>query len=71
MKKKNPLEDISVLSRVAKKASQKAIKEAFRDGMPIHYISDGKMIKENPDGRKECIKELDIKHIKIRDLLRL
>ncbi|MGQ5289429.1 hypothetical protein ACULN0_08750 [Pectobacterium actinidiae] len=38
--KKNPLEDTAVLSRIAKKASQKVIKEAFRAGIAIHSISE-------------------------------
>ncbi|POD95318.1 hypothetical protein [Pectobacterium odoriferum] len=58
--KKNPLEDTAVLSRIAKKASQKAIKEAFAAGISIHYISEGKLIKVYPDGTKEYVKDLDI-----------
>ncbi|KHS94498.1 MULTISPECIES: hypothetical protein [Pectobacterium] len=68
--KKNPLEDTAVLSRIAKNASQKAINEAFRAGMPIHSISEGKLIKEYPDGRKECVKTLDIVPISLASAVR-
>lgn len=57
--KKNPLEDTAVLSRIAQRASQKAIKEVFAAGMAIYYISEGKLIKAYPDGRKECVKEYE------------
>lgn len=63
--KKNPLEDTAVLSRIAKKASQKAINEAFRAGMAIHSISEGKLIKEYSDGRKECVKVLNMEPISL------
>lgn len=68
--KKNPLEDTAVLSRIAKKASQKAIKEVFRAGMAIHYISDGKLVKVYPDGRKECVKELNMESISLASAVR-
>ncbi|MGI8464472.1 hypothetical protein [Pectobacterium punjabense] len=68
--KKNPLEDTAVLSRVAKKASQKAIKEVFRAGMAIHVISEGKLIKEYPDGRRECVKELNMESISLASAVR-
>ncbi|AOR61699.1 hypothetical protein [Pectobacterium wasabiae] len=68
--KKNPLEDTAVLSRVAKKASQKAISEVFRAGMPIHFISEGKLIKEYPDGRKECVKDLSMEPISLASAVR-
>lgn len=68
--KKNPLEDTAVLSRIAKKASQKAIKEAFSAGMAIHFISEGKLIKEYPDGRKECVKELNMESISLASAVR-
>ncbi|WP_420065462.1 hypothetical protein [Pectobacterium colocasium] len=67
--KKNPLEDTAMLSRIAQAASQKAIKEAFAAGMAIHYISEGKQIKAHPDGRKECVKELGMNPILLRELL--
>ena len=69
MNKKNPLENTAVLSLIAKGASKKAIKEVFSSGMAIHYISEGKLIKEYYDGRKECIKELGIKNIRLCELL--
>ncbi|MBN3160174.1 hypothetical protein [Pectobacterium brasiliense] len=59
--KKNPLEDTAVLSRIAKNASQKAINEAFKAGMPIHCIS----VKLYPDGRKECVKVLNMEPISL------
>ncbi|MEQ9878558.1 hypothetical protein ABRP92_11265 [Pectobacterium aroidearum] len=68
--KKNPLEDTAVLSRIAKNASQKAINEAFRAGMPIHCISEGKLVKVYPDGRKECIKDLNIEPISLASAVR-
>ncbi|WP_323109728.1 hypothetical protein [Pectobacterium carotovorum] len=68
--KKNPLEDTAVLSRIAKKASQKAINEAFRAGMAIHYISDGKLIKAYPDGTKECVKDLNRESISLASAVR-
>lgn len=70
MKKKNPLEDISVLSRVAKKASQKAIKETFDSGNAIYYILEGQIIKEYPDAKKEYIKKSDVKSMKLRKILK-
>lgn len=70
MKKKNPLEDTAVLSRIAQRASQKAIKEVFGAGMAIHYISEGKLIKAYPDGRKECVKILDVKPLSIASVVR-
>ncbi|MBN3209992.1 hypothetical protein H5A35_21590 [Pectobacterium brasiliense] len=63
--KKNPLEDTAVLSQIAKNASQKAINEAFKAGMPIHCISEGKLVKLYPDGRKECVKVLNMKPISL------
>ncbi|MBA5600992.1 hypothetical protein H1224_07945 [Pectobacterium aroidearum] len=63
--KENPLEDTAVLSLIAKKASQKAIKEAFRAGIAIHSISEGKLIKEYPDGRKEYVKNLNMEPISL------
>lgn len=68
--KKNPLEDTAVLSRIAQTASQKAIKEAFAAGMAIHYISEGKLIKEYSDGRKECVKELNMESISLASAVR-
>ncbi|PWC22822.1 hypothetical protein DDT52_00700 [Brenneria roseae subsp. roseae] len=59
MKKKkstrNPLEDTAILTRLARKASRKAIKEAFQSGVAIHYIAEGKIVREYPDGKKEII----------------
>ncbi|GKW19625.1 hypothetical protein PEC302107_13540 [Pectobacterium araliae] len=57
--KKNPLEDTAILTRLARKASREAVKEAFKAGIAIHYISDGKLIREYPDGKKEYIKYLN------------
>ncbi|KHT17950.1 hypothetical protein [Pectobacterium brasiliense] len=68
--KKNPLEDTAVLSRIAQAASQKAIKEAFAAGMAIHYISEGKLVKAYPDGRKEYVKDLDIEPISLSSAVR-
>ncbi|KHT07775.1 hypothetical protein RC91_00690 [Pectobacterium brasiliense] len=68
--KKNPLDDTAVLSRIAQAASQKAIKEAFAAGMAIHYISEGKLIKAYPDGRKECVKDLNIEPISLASAVR-
>ncbi|KHT36911.1 hypothetical protein [Pectobacterium carotovorum] len=68
--KKNPLEDTAVLSRVAQAASQKAIKEAFTAGMAIHCISEGKLVKVYPDGRKEYVKDLDIEPISLASAVR-
>ncbi|WP_409161128.1 hypothetical protein [Pectobacterium sp. B2J-2] len=49
MKKKksthNPLEDTAILTRLARKTSQKAIKEAFQAGVAIHYIAEGKIVR--------------------------
>ncbi|MCH5052550.1 MULTISPECIES: hypothetical protein [Pectobacterium] len=67
--KKNPLQDTAVLSRIAQRASQNAIKEAFTAGIAIHYILEGKLIKAYPDGRKECVKELGMNPILLRELL--
>lgn len=69
MKKKNPIENITVLSRVARNASSQAIKEAFLAGVAIHYISDGKLFKQYPDGRKLLLKELPHQSIKLSQLL--
>ncbi|WP_323641070.1 hypothetical protein [Pectobacterium polonicum] len=68
--KKNPLEDTTVLSRVAQRASQKAIKEAFAAGMTIHYISEGKLIKAYPDGTKEYVKDLNRESISLASAVR-
>ncbi|MEH0835407.1 hypothetical protein [Pectobacterium cacticida] len=68
--KKNPLEDMAVLSRIAKKALQKAIKAAFRAGIAIHSISEGKLIKEYPDGRKQCVKDLNMEPISLASAVR-
>ncbi|MFP9528438.1 hypothetical protein [Pectobacterium brasiliense] len=68
--KKNPLEDTAVLSRIAKSASQKAINEAFKAGMPIHCISEGKLVKLYPDGRKECVKVLNMEPISLASAVR-
>lgn len=67
--KNNPLEDTAVLSQIAQQASKKAIKEIFSAGMTIYYIAEGKLIKEYPDGRKESIKELSIKPMRLCELL--
>ncbi|MBG0751125.1 hypothetical protein Q7O_000588 [Pectobacterium carotovorum subsp. carotovorum PCCS1] len=59
MKKKkstrNPLEDSAILTRLARKASKNAIKEAFQAGVAIHYIAEGKIVREYPDGKKVII----------------
>ncbi|MFJ5453003.1 hypothetical protein ACIPT4_08140 [Pectobacterium jejuense] len=68
--KKNPLEDTAMLSRIAKNASQKAINEAFRAGMVIHSISEGKLMKEYSDGRIECVKDLNIEPISLASAVR-
>ncbi|MEI3777159.1 hypothetical protein [Pectobacterium brasiliense] len=68
--KKNPLEDTAILSRIAQRASQKAINEAFKAGMPIHCISEGKLVKLYPDGRKECVKDLNIEPISLASAVR-
>ncbi|MBE5212548.1 hypothetical protein IG611_09780 [Pectobacterium sp. A535-S3-A17] len=68
--KKNPLEETAVLSRIAKNASQKAINEAFRAGMAVHSISEGKLIKTYPDGRKECVKNLNIEPLSLASAVR-
>ncbi|MBE5204360.1 hypothetical protein IG612_17415 [Pectobacterium sp. FL60-S17] len=68
--KKNPLEETAVLSRIAKNASQKAINEAFRAGIPIHCISEGKLVKVYPDGRKECVKNLNIEPLSLASAVR-
>ncbi|MBN3066273.1 hypothetical protein H5A21_19880 [Pectobacterium aquaticum] len=68
--KKNPLEETAVLSRIAKNASQKAINEAFRAGIPIHCISEGKLVKVYPDGRKERVKDLNIEPLSLASAVR-
>ncbi|MDG0800835.1 hypothetical protein [Pectobacterium polaris] len=68
--KKNSFEDTAVLSRIAQAASQKEIKEAFAAGMAIHYISEGKLIKAYPDGRKECVKDLKMESISLASAVR-
>lgn len=52
---RNPLEDTAILTRLAQEASRKAIKEAFQAGVAIHYIAEGKIVREYPDGKKEII----------------
>ncbi|MBN3053756.1 hypothetical protein H4F45_20290 [Pectobacterium brasiliense] len=68
--KKNPLEDTAVLSRIAKNASQKAINEAFRAGIPIHCISEGKLVKVYRDGRIEYVKDLNIEPLSLASAVR-
>ncbi|MFE8152978.1 hypothetical protein RBA63_14000 [Brenneria goodwinii] len=52
---RNPLEDTAILTRLARKASRKAIKEVFQAGVAVHYIAKGKIVREYPDGKKEII----------------
>ncbi|MCQ8231478.1 hypothetical protein [Pectobacterium carotovorum] len=59
-----------MLSRIAQAASQKAIKETFAAGMAIHYISEGKLIKAYPDGKKECVKDLNMESISLASAVR-
>lgn len=63
MKKYKPLEEATIddIQRMAKKASQQAIREAKTLGVTITYLENDKIYKEFPDGTRKVIKKIEIK----------
>jgi|GEM_PF-3557317 len=45
------------LSEILKKASQSARDKAKEAGAPLYYVSNGKYIKEDADGKKHILRE--------------
>lgn len=63
MKKRKKIEDegdipTEVLIEIGKKAARGAINENFALGLPIYYIDNGYLVRENSKGKKVRVKKL-------------
>jgi hypothetical protein len=55
---KNLIENASDLKKIAKKSSEKAVKESKALGLSITYLKEGVLYEEFPDGTVKKIKEI-------------
>ena len=49
----------AMLAESGARAAAEAIRQAKASGLSIHYIEDGLLIEEAPDGTRKALKALD------------
>lgn len=49
----------SAIIAAGERAAAEAMRQAKANGLNIHYIEDGYLIEEAPDGRRKVLKPID------------
>jgi len=67
--RKNDFDDNRQLMCLAKVSSRGAIERALASGVAVHYMKDGKLIKEGPEQKARVLKETEKKPFDLREYL--
>lgn len=58
-KRKDPLNDLTTLAKIARHASRSAQEKALSQGVSFTYARNGRIMKRNPDGSEQFIRAID------------
>lgn len=48
---------------LAKMATDNAVRDLFAAGIPVVYMSDGRLVRRFPDGREEYISDEELREV--------